>query len=173
MTWQDVKDNFSIEDIGAPLLANLAKGIYTPEAVLREYVQNAGDAYLDLEDVLKRQLAATEKQIDIYLQDGDTLAIQDSGIGMGLEEIRHYKRIALSPKMAKDRAGFRGIGVEALALFETFGLAEFIGAELAVRRAIRRNRTYHAPRHHGGRLGQPRQAVARVFCARVEVVFED
>ena len=111
MTWQDVKDNFSIEDIGAPLLANLAKGIYTPEAVLREYVQNAGDAYLDLEDVLKRQLAATEKQIDIYLQDGDTLAIQDSGIGMGLEEIRHYKRIALSPKMAKDRAGFRGIGI--------------------------------------------------------------
>jgi hypothetical protein len=111
MAWQDVKDQFSIEDIGAPLLANLAKGIYTPEAVLREYVQNAGDAYLDLEEVLKRQLTATDKQIDIYLQDGDTLAIQDSGIGMGLEDIRHYKRIALSPKMAKDRAGFRGIGI--------------------------------------------------------------
>src|SRR6266851_6971332 len=48
-------------------------------------------------------------------------------------------------------ASFRGIGVQALALFETFGLAELVGTELAVRRAVCRNRTYHASRHHGGR----------------------
>ncbi|MBZ5631458.1 MAG: ATP-binding protein [Acidobacteriia bacterium] len=111
MSWKDINDQFTIEDIGAPLLANLAKGIYTPEAVLREYVQNAADAYSDLEELKKKKLAATDKQIDIYLQDNDTLAIQDSGVGMTLQEIKHYKRIALSPKLGKDRAGFRGIGI--------------------------------------------------------------
>src|SRR5258706_8398258 len=111
MAWEDIKDQFLIEDIGAPLLANLAKGIYSPEAALREYVQNAADAYVDLEEVQKKKLLATEKPIDIYIQDKHTLAVQDSGIGMNLEEIKHYKRIALSPKLGKDRAGFRGIGI--------------------------------------------------------------
>ncbi len=111
MSWKDVKDQFTIHDIGAPLLANLAKGIYSPEAVLREYVQNAADAYVDLEELRKKKLPATEKQIDIYLQDNNTLAIQDSGVGMGLNEIKHYKRIALSSKLGRDRAGFRGIGI--------------------------------------------------------------
>lgn len=111
MAWEEVKDQFSIEDIGAPLLANLAKGIYTPEAVLREYVQNAADAYLDIEELQKKKLPVTEKQIDIYLQDNNTLAIQDNGIGMDAADIKHYKRIALSPKLGKDRAGFRGIGI--------------------------------------------------------------
>ena len=73
MSWQSVKDSFSIHDIGAPLLANLAKGIYTPEAVLREYVQNAGDSYLDLEDVQKGQVSVAEinapnVSIDFYEQ---------------------------------------------------------------------------------------------------------
>ena len=48
--WQAIRDEFTIEDIGAPLLTNLAKGIYTPEAMLREYVQNAGDSYYDLRE---------------------------------------------------------------------------------------------------------------------------
>jgi hypothetical protein len=111
MTWKDVRDQFTIQDIGAPLLANLAKGIYSPEAVLREYAQNAADAYIELEEIKKKKLPPTEKQIDIYLQENNTLAIQDSGIGMNLQEIKHYKRIALSPKLGKDRAGFRGIGI--------------------------------------------------------------
>jgi hypothetical protein len=111
MSWKDIKDQFTIQDIGAPLLANLAKGIYSPEAVLREYVQNAADAYIDLEESRKKKLPPTEKQIDIYLQENDTLAIQDSGVGMNLQDIRQYKRIALSPKLGKDRAGFRGIGI--------------------------------------------------------------
>lgn len=111
MSWKDVKDQFTIHDIGAPLLANLAKGIYSPEAVLREYVQNAADAYVDLEEQRRKKLPASDKQIDIYLQDNNTLAIQDSGVGMGLNEIKHYKRIALSSKLGRDRAGFRGIGI--------------------------------------------------------------
>jgi hypothetical protein len=111
MSWQSVKDSFSIQDIGAPLLANLAKGIYTPEAVLREYVQNGGDSYLDLQEAQRGVLPLSEKVIDIYLQADKTLAIQDRGIGMNLQDIKNYKRIALSSKVGKDRAGFRGIGI--------------------------------------------------------------
>jgi hypothetical protein len=109
--WKDVKDQFTIEDIGAPLLANLAKGIYTPEAMLREYVQNAGDAYFELEDKTHKKHRSEEKAIDIYYADERTIAIQDDGIGMDLEDVKHYKRIALSSKIGKDRAGFRGIGI--------------------------------------------------------------
>jgi hypothetical protein len=109
--WKDVKDHFTIDDIGAPLLANLAKGIYTPEAMLREYVQNAGDAYFDLEERTNKSIAIDEKPIDIYYPEGATIAIQDGGIGMDLEDIKRYKRIALSSKLGKDRAGFRGIGI--------------------------------------------------------------
>src|SRR5229473_5205517 len=50
------------------------------------------------------------------------------------------------------RAGLRRIAIEALALLETFDLAEPIGAGLAVRRAVGRNRTDRAPGHHGGWL---------------------
>jgi hypothetical protein len=109
--WRIVKDQFTIEDIGAPLLANLAKGIYTPEAMLREYVQNAGDAYFDLEEKLNKALPTDDKAIDIYYPEDETIAIQDSGIGMDLEDVKRFKRIALSSKLGKDRAGFRGIGI--------------------------------------------------------------
>src|ERR1700692_3225436 len=67
-------------------------------------------------------------------------------------------------------AFFRGIDREALALLETLSLAEPVGADLAVRRAVGRNRTYHAPRHHRGWLGQARHRLAPILCARVEVV---
>lgn len=109
--WRIIKDQFSIEDIGAPLLANLAKGIYTPEAMLREYVQNAGDAYFDLEEKLNKTLPTDDKTIDIYYPEDGTIAIQDSGIGMALDDVKRFKRIALSSKLGKDRAGFRGIGI--------------------------------------------------------------
>jgi HSP90 family molecular chaperone len=78
--WKDVKDQFTIEDIGAPLLANLAKGIYTPEAMLREYVQNAGDAYFELEDKTHKKHRSEEKAIDIYYADERTIAIQPGRI---------------------------------------------------------------------------------------------
>src|SRR5450755_1327929 len=68
------------------------------------------------------------------------------------------------------RTGFRRIGVKALAFLETLALAEFVGTKLAVRRAIRGNGAYHAPRHHGGWPGQARQRVASIFRARVQIV---
>src|SRR5258708_19224261 len=109
--WRIVNDQFTIEDIGAPLLANLAKGIYTPEAMLREYVQNAGDAYFDLEEKRDKTLPTEERTIDIYYPEQGTIAVQDNGIGMDLEDVKRFKRIALSAKLGKDRAGFPGIGI--------------------------------------------------------------
>ncbi|WP_213804968.1 ATP-binding protein [Granulicella sp. dw_53] len=109
--WQAIKDEFTIEDIGAPLLTNLAKGIYTPEAMLREYVQNAGDSYYDLREKTHQPVPASDQTIDIYIVREGALAIQDKGIGMDLEDIRKYKRIAYSAKGGSDRAGFRGIGI--------------------------------------------------------------
>src|SRR5260370_11905491 len=72
------------------------------------------------------------------------------------------------------RAGFRGIGVEALALLVTFGLAELVGTQLAVGRTVGRNRTDRAPGYHGGRFCQTRQAVGgvprRPLGARVQIL---
>src|SRR4051794_4997067 len=56
-------------------------------------------------------------------------------------------------------AGLGGIAVEAFALLETFGLAELIGSQPAIRRAVGGNGTNHAPAHHGRRLRQTRQTV--------------
>ena len=91
MTWSKLKDEFKIDDIGGRLLANLAKGIYTHEAVLREYVQNAADAYQQLGDV-------DDPIITITVEDDDTLTVHDKGIGMDEQAIREAKRIAVSSK---------------------------------------------------------------------------
>src|SRR6476646_1034508 len=67
-------------------------------------------------------------------------------------------------------AGFRGIGVETVSLFETLALTELVGTQLAVRRAVCRNRAYHAPRYHGGRPGEARQGLACLLGACVQIV---
>src|SRR4051812_33138578 len=104
MAWSKLKDEFKIDDIGGRLLANLAKGIYTHEAVLREYVQNAADAY--------QQLGAVDNPtITITVEDGNTLTVHDMGIGMDEKAIREAKRIAVSSKTDMGLTGFRGIGI--------------------------------------------------------------
>jgi cupin superfamily acireductone dioxygenase involved in methionine salvage len=106
MAWSKIDDQFTIDDIGARLLANLARGIYNHEAVLREYVQNACDAYAAL-PVLPEYAA-----IKISIEDEDTIAIQDDGIGMDLKDIKASKKIAVSPKSDMEgMTGFRGIGI--------------------------------------------------------------
>src|SRR5881392_2232242 len=102
MAWQSIHDAFTIDDIGARLLANLARGIYNHEAVLREYVQNARDAYLDLSTI------PDHASINIRIVDESTISIQDNGIGMDEKDVKASKRIAVSPKAGLDnRAGFR------------------------------------------------------------------
>src|SRR5258708_12626482 len=97
--WRIVNDQFTIEDIGAPLLANLAKGIYTPEAMLREYVQNAGDAYFDLEEKRDKTLPTEEQTIDIYYPEQGTIALQNNGIDTALQDVKIFNTISLSAKL--------------------------------------------------------------------------
>lgn len=108
MAWSKIKDEFEIDDIGARLLANLAKGIYTHEAVLREYVQNAADAY---EQLRASGSTVTDPTIKITVEQNKSLSIYDAGIGMNRKAIREAKKIAVSPKAGANLTGFRGIGI--------------------------------------------------------------
>lgn len=106
MAWSNIHDEFTIDDIGARLLANLARGIYNHEAVLREYVQNACDAYALL------PVIPEHASIQISAEGEDTIAIHDNGIGMDKKDIKACKKIAVSPKADLDgMTGFRGIGI--------------------------------------------------------------
>jgi hypothetical protein len=107
MSWKNIPDAFTIDDIGARLLANLARGIYNYEAVLREYVQNACDAYKEL------PILPDHPTINIRIVSEDTITIQDHGIGMDERRIKDCKKIAVSPKAAfhGEMTGFRGIGI--------------------------------------------------------------
>ena len=107
MSWEQVPDEFTIDDIGARLLANLARGIYSPDAVLREYVQNACDAYNEL------QVFPDQPVVNIRVIDSDSISVQDYGAGMNEKQIKDCKKIAVSTKSAfdGDMTGFRGIGI--------------------------------------------------------------
>ena len=48
--WATKIEDFYIEDVGGRVLEHLAEGIYSDEAILREYVQNAVDAIDELID---------------------------------------------------------------------------------------------------------------------------
>ncbi len=105
MAWESLTDELGWDDVGGRLLANIAKGMYSPHGVLREYVQNAADAYRDL------GTASDEHKI-IITPSKDALSIQDFGVGMDDKGIREAKKIAVSTKAAfDDRVGFRGIGI--------------------------------------------------------------
>ena len=80
MSWKTIKDEFTIKDIGAPLLANLSVGIYSHQDVLREYVQNACDAYEAMDQ------APDEPDVHISVEPGHTLMIHDNGVGMDQED---------------------------------------------------------------------------------------
>lgn len=107
MPWTQLNDEFTIDDIGARLLANLARGMYTHEGVLREYVQNACDSYQALDTLPEHPT------INVRVVDNFTISIQDNGIGMDEAAIKACKKIAVSPKSELDgnMTGFRGIGI--------------------------------------------------------------
>jgi len=75
--------------------------------VLREYVQNAADAYrqLNVSGVVQAQ-----PRISITIE-GNSLSIHDNGGGMNKKGIREAKKIAVSPKANANLTGFRGIGI--------------------------------------------------------------
>ncbi len=103
--WEPLDDELEWDDVGGRLLANIARGMYSPQGVLREYIQNAADSYKDL------ALPSDDHKI-IISTDKNSLSIQDFGVGMDDKGIREAKKIAVSTKSDyDDRVGFRGIGI--------------------------------------------------------------
>lgn len=111
LPWIEVSANWTIRDIGAPLLASLAEGLYDAQEVLREYVQNAVDSYVDFRRLTGRDPQNTV-QVFIDSNSGE-VHIMDRGVGMDQEDILLAKSIAVSPKLSRpnDFVGFRGIGI--------------------------------------------------------------
>jgi len=103
--WVPLPDELDWDDVGGRLLANIARGMYPPQGVLREYAQNAADAYKDL-------ATPSEEHKIIITPTKNSLSIQDFGVGMDDKGIREAKKIAVSNKSDyDDRVGFRGIGI--------------------------------------------------------------
>ena len=110
-TWQEIDAPWTIEDIGAPLLDSLARGLYKAEEVLREYVQNAIDSYVDfLPKTGREPLNTVQIRID---PENSTVQILDRGVGMNKDDILQAKSIAVSHKLGRvnEFVGFRGIGI--------------------------------------------------------------
>ena len=103
-------DTFGIDDIGSRLLEELAKGLYDPREVIREYVQNAVDAHRLWKD---KEGYDPEGPIQIELMDSGNLIVSDWGIGMGEEEIRNVKSIGVSDKEEEPTTltGYKGVGI--------------------------------------------------------------
>lgn len=114
-------DRFTIQDVGSTLLDDLAKGLYQPEAVIREYVQNAVDAHRQWQNDFGTD-PGQPIQIEIR---GDRISILDYGIGMDEKDIRKVKSIAVSDKRNSEvrLTGYKGVGIWAgLSYFQTLEL---------------------------------------------------
>lgn len=85
----------------------LTRGLYPIKLhVVREYVQNAYDAILDL----KRQGKHTgDSRIEIKVSP-PSIFIFDNGIGMDSKRIAEYRYVGYSRKLTAESVGFRGIG---------------------------------------------------------------
>ena len=116
-----LQDEFSLEDVGSTLLQDLAKGIYQPDEVIREYIQNAVDAHR-----LWKDETGTDPDGPIQIEiRGDIISIYDYGIGMAETEVRKVKSIAVSDKPMADVSltGHKGVGIWAgLSYFDTLEL---------------------------------------------------
>jgi hypothetical protein len=111
--WETISHDFQIKDIGAPLLNEVARFIYDPAEVIREYIQNAVDAHR-LYKVKTGKYP--EGQILIEIRK-NKLQIMDFGIGMDLDQIEEAKGIFVSGKnrISSDYdvtlTGYKGIGI--------------------------------------------------------------
>jgi len=111
-------DTVTLKNIGSNLLEELAKGLYKPDEMLREYIQNAIDAHR-LWRSESGEKPAGPIQVEIR---GERISILDRGNGMDEDEIRNVKSIAVSKKPKADipLTGHKGVGIWAgLSYFET------------------------------------------------------
>src|SRR4051812_44305786 len=91
-------DQFTLQDVGSTLLQELAKGLYQPDEVIREYIQNAVDAHR----LWKHQEGSDpEGPIQVEIRD-NKISILDYGIGMAETTIRRVKAIGVSQKPTSD-----------------------------------------------------------------------
>ncbi|ADV68796.1 ATP-binding protein [Deinococcus maricopensis] len=106
---RQIEDDFTIENIGASLLEELARGLYEPATVLREYIQNAVDAHRDY----RNKYGDLPDQEILIEFDDDDIRIIDFGIGMELAEVKDVKSIAISSKRnrSSDLTGRKGVGI--------------------------------------------------------------
>lgn len=113
-----VDDKFTIDDVGSHLLDELARGLYKPSEVIREYIQNAVDAHR-----LWKSDTGLEPETPIQVEiREDAISVMDSGIGMDEIDIREVKSIAVSRKPQADiqLTGHKGVGIWAgLSFFES------------------------------------------------------
>jgi HSP90 family molecular chaperone len=120
-----LQDTFTISDVGSTLLEDLAKGIYRPHEVIREYVQNGVDAHR-----LYRSAAGLEPERPIGIEiRPDKLSIFDFGVGMDDDDIKKVKSVAVSRKRDADviLTGHKGVGIWAgLSYFDVFVLLSFV-----------------------------------------------
>lgn len=85
----------------------LTRGLYPMKLhVIREYVQNAYDAILDLRRQGKDK---GESRIEIKVSP-PSIFIFDNGIGMDSNRIAEYRYVGYSRKLTAESVGFRGIG---------------------------------------------------------------
>jgi hypothetical protein len=109
--WSSQPVDWSIKDVGAPLLDSIATGLYSKLEVFREYVQNAVDSYIDFESLTGRvPINTVQVMVDTR---ANSLIVFDQGVGMDQNGINTLKAIAVSPKLARQAefAGFRGLGI--------------------------------------------------------------
>jgi hypothetical protein len=110
--WTSIKQPWTIKDIGAPLLDTVARGLYSPLDILREYSQNAIDSYVDYAVLTGGESPLRTVQIRIDRENAAVM-IHDNGVGMDKADVQNAKSIAVSQKLRRSQefVGFRGIGI--------------------------------------------------------------
>jgi hypothetical protein len=111
--WNQISDTFSTEHIGATLLNEVARVMYRPDEVIREYVQNAVDAHREF---TARYRVPVNDAIHLEIRK-NALWIYDYGAGMNEERISDAKGIFVTTKdkvgakLGVSFTGYKGIGI--------------------------------------------------------------
>jgi len=93
--WRPKEVEWTIKDVGAPLLDSIARGLYSKLEVLREYVQNAADSYVDFQRMTG---LVPQNTIQVWAEvDNLSLHIMDLGVGMDYTDLITAKKIGVSP----------------------------------------------------------------------------
>jgi hypothetical protein len=97
--WRPKEIEWTIKDVGAPLLDSIAGGLYSKLEVLREYVQNASDSYVDFQRITG---LAPQNTVQVWVDpENMSLHIMDLGVGMDYPDLIVAKKIGVSPKLPR------------------------------------------------------------------------